>query len=61
MTKLTHAHCYYCGADIGLKDRFSDRFDTCGDRECERAARDDAFAERDEAHKQLDRNMGWGW
>lgn len=53
------AHCYYCGADIGPKDRLSDRYDTCGERECERDARDAMQAERDEAHEQLDRDMGW--
>jgi len=53
--------CYYCGDDIGQWDRFSDRFDTCGRPECEREARDAAYAEREEAHEQLDRDMGWSW
>lgn len=53
-------HCYNCGADIGPHDRFSDPLDTCGAPECEREARAAARAERDEAHEQLDRDMGWG-
>ena len=56
---MNRAHCYYCGEDIGPKDRFSDRFDTCGRQECERDVRDQMQAEREAAHEQLDRDMGW--
>ena len=56
---MARQHCYNCGDDMGEKDRFSDRLDTCGRPECEREARDAAYAERDEAHEQLDRDMGW--
>lgn len=53
-------HCWFCGAELGIyKKHYSDR-DTCGASECEREARYDAMAERDEAHEQLDRDMGWG-
>ena len=52
-------HCFYCGADLGPWDRFCDRLDTCGSRECDREARNAARAERDEAHEQLDHDMGW--
>lgn len=53
-------HCFYCGADMGwIEDRYYDRTDTCGSPECNRYARDDAAAERDEAHERLDRDMGW--
>jgi hypothetical protein len=57
---MARHYCYYCGEDIGEKDRFSDRLDDCGSPECSRQARNDAAAERDEAHEQLDRDMGWG-
>ena len=50
--------CFNCGADIGSYADY-DHLDTCGSRECERAARDAAAQEREEAHEQLDRDMGW--
>lgn len=53
--------CYVCGEDMGPYDRRTcDKHDTCGKPACEREAREDALAERDEAHEQLDRDMGWG-
>ena len=53
-------HCPYCGADMGfIEDRYYDGRDPCGARECNRMARDDAQAEREEAHERLDRDMGW--
>lgn len=51
-------HCFNCGAELGVS-AYHDPLDTCGARECERAARDAAQQERDEAHEQLDRDMGW--
>ena len=51
-------HCWYCGADIGVYADY-DRMDTCGKQECERAVRDAFAAEREEAHEQLDRDMGY--
>ena len=53
------SYCYNCGADLGEWDRFSDQYDTCGELECNRAVQDDLAAARDEAHEQLDRDMGW--
>ena len=58
-TKERRHHCAYCGKDMGPWDRFCDRRDTCGARECEREARDAYADERREAHEQLDRDMGW--
>lgn len=53
-------HCWNCGAELGfIEARHYDRTDTCGKRECEREARDQAAAEREDAHEQLDRDMGW--
>lgn len=52
--------CAQCGADIGMiEDCHYERGDTCGSRECDRDARNDALAEREEAHERLDRDMGW--
>lgn len=51
-------HCFYCGAELGYYTDY-DPLDTCGARECDRAARDIARQQRDEAHEQLDRDMGW--
>lgn len=52
--------CWNCGADMGvIENKFYDSRDTCGKPECERESRDVAYAERDEAHERLDRDMGW--
>jgi len=55
------SQCEYCGEDLGGPVEKWSQMDliTCGKRECERWARDEEAAERDEAHEQLDRNMGW--
>lgn len=54
-------HCFNCGEDLGEWDRFSDNLDTCGNNDCLREARNAYAQERDEAHEQLDRDMGYGW
>lgn len=51
-------HCFNCGAELGVMTHH-DPLDTCGKQECERAARDCATQEREEAHERLDRDMGW--
>jgi hypothetical protein len=51
-------YCFNCGEDIGIYADY-ERTDTCGKQECEREARDMLRQERDEAHEQLDRDMGW--
>lgn len=52
--------CWNCGADMGwIEDKYYDRTDTCGARECEREAGYLRDAERSEAHERLDRDMGW--
>ncbi len=53
------SYCCICGEDIGVADRFSDQYDTCGQRGCEREVRNTFAIERDEAHEQLDRDMGY--
>ena len=44
-----------------IEAKHYDRTDTCGKAECEREALYAAAAERQEAHDQLDRDMGWDW
>jgi hypothetical protein len=52
--------CAYCGDSLGVvEDRNYDRTDTCGKRECERYFCDQAREDREEAHEQLDRELGW--
>lgn len=53
-------HCFNCGEELGVMDSFEyHHLDTCGKAECEREARSESLAEREEAHEQLDRDMGW--
>jgi hypothetical protein len=60
MTKVAKMRfCFYCGAELGCYADH-DPLDTCGARECERAAQDEIGAMRDEAHERLDRDNGWG-
>jgi len=56
---MARHHCFNCGADLGEKDRWSSPLDDCGAPECAREARNAYAQERDEAHEQLDRDMGW--
>ena len=51
-------YCFNCGEELGVYDGH-DELDTCGARECERAARDAAAERRAEAHEQLDRDLGY--
>lgn len=50
--------CFNCGAELGVYSSY-DPLDTCGASECEREAANAARQEREEAHEQLDRDMGW--
>lgn len=51
-------HCWVCGDDMGfIENRYYDPSDTCGNRECEREARDAHESDRQEAHDELDRNF----
>jgi len=52
--------CWNCGASMGLiADKYYDSHDTCGELECDKAARDAHRQEIEEAHRELDRRMGW--
>lgn len=42
-------HCYWCGAELGIYDKYPGDKDTCGARECQREASYDDRAERDQA------------
>lgn len=57
MIRMTR-HCWYCGDDLGCEVPARDR-EVCGKRECQREQRDSYAQEREEAHEQLDRDMGW--
>lgn len=60
MTNSKERFCCYCGDSLGgIKAAHYDRNDTCGKRECERYMAQEAQAEREDAHEQLDRDMGW--
>lgn len=41
------------------KAKYYDRRDTCGKLECQREERDAYAQEREEAHEQLDRDLGY--
>lgn len=57
MSKKKMQYCANCGAELGEGFNFGP--ESCGDRECDRAVRDGYEAEREEAHEQLDRDLGY--
>ncbi len=58
--KAKMRYCWNCGEEMGvIENKFYDSRDTCGKAECNREASHAFAAERDEAHEQLDRDMGW--
>lgn len=56
--KKVMRHCFFCGDEIGVYADY-DNLDTCGKLECNRETRHASQAEREEAHEQLDRDLGW--
>ncbi len=58
MGKPKMRYCFNCGEELG-EYAYHDPLDTCGKRECDRAAREGAEQEREEAHRRLDDDMGW--
>ena len=50
--------CFNCGASMGVYADY-DRMDDCGKSECSRAVRECYEEQREEAHEQLDRDLGW--
>jgi len=51
-------HCFFCGEELGRYLDY-DPLDNCGRIEGRREAQRAAEIERDEAHRKLDRDMGW--
>ena len=58
MSRAKMRCCFYCGEELGVS-AFHDPLDHCGKLECAREARAAAEAERFEAHRKLDEDMGW--
>jgi hypothetical protein len=55
-------HCWNCGANMGfIENRYFDRMDTCGARDCEREARNAFEEDRQAAHDAVDDYYGGGW
>lgn len=53
-------NCEYCGDDLGRPvDKWPGEIVTCGKPECTRYERDCYREQREEAHEQLDRDMGY--
>ena len=51
--------CDYCGTSMGFGVRHWRERLYCGSLECQREQREDERAEREQAHEQLDHDMGW--
>lgn len=52
-------HCAWCGDELGMTDSWDHEPEPCGKLECVREVRGMHKQMRDEAHEQLDRDMGW--
>ncbi len=52
-------HCFNCGAELGVYQHDRGDIECCGARECQREMRDAIADEREDAHRQLDRDRGW--
>lgn len=59
MGKQKMKHCAYCGDELGMTKSWDREPEACGKRECQREVSDMYRQEREEAHEQLDRDMGW--
>lgn len=61
MSKEKMKHCAWCGDEIGMASYATGLNDpeSCGKKECNREVNGMYQAERDEAHEQLDRDMGY--
>lgn len=60
MAKRTIEHCENCGAYLGRPvEKLYGDFIVCGERECSRAEQDFHAQQREEAHEQLDRDLGY--
>ncbi len=52
-------HCFNCGEELGVYVHYVHDIECCGAQECNREMQNIYQQERDEAHEQLDRDMGW--
>lgn len=52
-------HCFNCGEELGVYVHEWRDIECCGKHECQRELRNALAQEREEAHEQLDRDMGW--
>lgn len=52
-------HCAYCGEELGMTESWDRDPESCGKAECSREVNAMYREEREEAHEQLDRDMGW--
>lgn len=55
----TMQHCFNCGAELGEYVHYHGDIECCGERECQREMHAAYREQREEAHEQLDRDMGW--
>lgn len=54
------SQCEWCGDDLGgAVEKWPGEMVTCGKRACDHEAREDAKQRREEAHEQLDRDLGY--
>lgn len=51
-------NCCWCGEELGVYDAPYNHADTCGNRECDREARGMHEEQREQAHHDLDQQMG---
>lgn len=52
--------CFNCGEELGFYSAaYENRFEACSKLECQREERDAYQQEREEAHEQLDRDLGY--
>ena len=60
MSKEKMKHCAYCGAEIGMAGPMYFRDpESCGKAECSREVSAMYREEREAAHEQLDRDLGY--
>lgn len=52
-------YCFNCGAELGVYIHYAGDIECCGKPECNREMQDTYRRERDEAHEELDRDMGY--
>lgn len=52
-------HCAWCGEELGVYEGGYREPESCGKPECNREIRGMYEEMREEAHEQLDRDMGW--